>query len=320
MKMKLIPLIAALAAVALALTLVSSSQAGKSGIINTDHDLASPGAPTCEHCHLPHRAQSMFLWAMDPDPDYTGASVILPLCYSCHDGSVGDAYIPDADHNHPQDDSHGSPGSSCWKCHESDCGRCHDAHDDTWVFLDSERFDADTIYPPTDYDGDGTPEDFQNASMCAWCHSETATPSWHASFPAASVGTFTHPEMVSQSEGAADFTPPSGANMSWLDDTGDLDGTRLWTDDTVYTNHIGLDDTQQYVVVEGDPGDIRCMTCHTTHVGQDDDLQTMGYDVIPAVDAPETDLACENLIDDDADTVVNDGCPTNSAICINCHE
>jgi hypothetical protein len=320
--MKLIPLIAALGAVALALTLVSTSQAGKSGIINTDHDLASPGYPTCEHCHLPHRALGVYLWAMNPDPDYTGASEVLPLCYSCHDGTVGGSYIPDAEHNHPQDDSHGSPDSSCWKCHEPDCGKCHDAHDDTWVFLDSNRFTADTSFVPTDYDGDGTGENYQNASMCTWCHAGRAAgaPSWHDNKPAASVGTLTHPEMVSKPAGAADFTPPSGANMSWQGDGGDLLGTRLWTDDIVYTNHIGLDDTQEYVVVEGEPGDIRCMTCHTTHAGQGSELATMGYDIIPAVDAPETDVACGNLIDDDADTVVDDGCPTNSAICINCHE
>jgi hypothetical protein len=349
--MKLIPLFAALAAVAVALTLVSTSQAGKSDVLATDHDLASPGSPTCEHCHLPHKANDMYLWAMDPDPDYTGDSVILPLCYSCHDNTVANgSYIPDADHNHAMDTPAWLLGradyeANCKKCMEPDCAKCHDAHDDTWVFLDSERF------TPFDYDGDEVDEEFMNASVCAWCHSgdHHGVETWEEVVPVPADGDpeegdacgndadddgdtvaddgcvidqmvphTTHPEMVSEPEGADEFDPPAGADRSWWGDTGDLNGTRLWTDDTVYHNQPG-DDTQYYVE-SSDPGDVRCMSCHTTHAGQEGRLLTMGYEVIPAVAAPETGLACDNLLDDDADTVVNDGCPTNSAICINCHE
>jgi hypothetical protein len=361
MKLKLIPLIAAIGAIALALTVVSTSQAGKSGIINTDHDLASPGSPTCEHCHLPHRSLGMYLWAMAPDPDYTGDSVMLPLCYSCHDNTVANgSYIPDAEHNHPMDTPAWLLGredyeANCKKCMEPDCAKCHDAHDDTWVFLDSERFD------PWDYDGDTVPEDFMNASICAWCHEgdHHGMETWEEIIPVPADGDpeveddcgneadddgdgvaddgcvieqkvphTTHPEMVSEPEGAENFDPPAGANLRWWGDVGDLLGTRLWTDAPVYSNHIGLDDTQQYVVEEGEgPGDIRCMTCHTTHAGEEAELETMGYSDfgIPMEgETPETGAECANELDDDADTVVNDGCVTdpaaNSAICINCHE
>ena len=245
--------------------------------------------------------ERMFLWAMDPDPDYTGDSVILPLCYSCHDNTVANgSYIPDAAHNHPQGvaDYRGAPiteyenyESSCKKCMEPDCGKCHDAHDDTWVFLDSERF------TPFDYDEDGDDEEFMNASVCSWCHEGSRHGIDSYDGDGNPIPHTTHPEAVSQPEGAFDFLPPAGANLRWWGDVGDLLGTRLWDDTTVYLPADGGDDTQQYVVEEGEgPGDIRCMSCHTTHAGEDDDLQTMGYDV------------------DAADPT------SNSAICINCHE
>src|SRR3990170_38074 len=74
-------------AAALALTMVSSGQAGKGDIYGTDHDTGSGGNPTCAQCHIPHKAQGMYLWAQVPDFPYAGESVILPLCFSCHDGS-----------------------------------------------------------------------------------------------------------------------------------------------------------------------------------------------------------------------------------------
>lgn len=273
----------------------------------------------------------MFLWAMNPDPDYTGDSVILPLCYSCHDNTVANgSYIPDADHNHPQGvvmlgptpiTEYGAYESTCKKCMEPDCGKCHDAHDDTWVFLDSERF------TPFDYDGDAVDEEFMNASICAWCHSgdHHGVETWEDVVPVPAVGDpeteeacgneldddedtvvddgcvtgtaqvphTTHPEMVSEPEGAADFSPPAGANLRWWGDVGDFLGTRLWDDTTVYLPADGGDDTQQYVVEEGEgAGDIRCMSCHTTHAGQEEEMETMRYD--------------------DAEA--------NSEICINCHE
>ncbi len=330
MKTRLIPLIAAVGAVALALTLVSTSQAGKSEIIETDHDLASPGSPTCEHCHLPHKANDMYLWALDPDPDYTGESEVLPLCYSCHDNTVANgSYIPDAEHNHPQGvvqydpdhipDSgdeypiteHERYESSCKKCMEPDCVKCHDAHSDTWVFLDSNRFD------PFDYDEDGDDEEFMNASVCSWCHEGSRHGVESYDDEGNVIPHTTHPEMITQPDGADEYDPPVGADRRWWGDTGDLSGTRLWTDDTTYHNQPG-DDTQYYVETSN-PGDIRCMTCHTPHAGQAAELESMGYELVPAVGAPETGAQCENVADDDGDGVANDGCP-NSAICINCHE
>ncbi len=327
MRMKLIPLIAAMGAVGLALAMVTASQAGKSSIIGTDHDLGTSGVPTCEQCHLPHKSLAMYLWAMEPDPDYAGDSEILPLCYSCHDNTVANgSYIPDAEHNHPADTppyvlTNPNYESRCKKCMEPDCAKCHDAHSDTWVFLDSERFGA------IDYDGDETTPDIEtmNASLCVYCHSGPGHDVNRMEDPDGqphsgdeyTVWHTTHPEMVSEPAGADEYDPPAGADRTWWGDTGDLSGTRLWTDDTVYTNQPG-DDTQYYVEGSG-PGDIRCMTCHTTHAGQHAELETMIYQLIPAVGAPETGAACENVADDDGDGVANDGCP-NSKICVNCHE
>lgn len=288
MRVKLIPLIAAVGAIALALTMVSTGQAGKGDIFGTDHDVGSAGNPTCAQCHTPHKASAMYLWARVPDPDYTGESEILPLCFSCHDNTVANGhFIPGAAHNHPQgvveyDPDH-VPGSgdeypiteharyesSCKKCMEPDCVKCHDAHSSAWVFLDPARF------TPMDYDSDGTNEEFVNASICAWCHSGShhGVESYDGT---TRLPHTTHPEMISHPEGAADFTPPATADRRWWGDANDLSGTRLWKDDTVYSNHDALDDTQQYVESSA-PGDVRCMTCHTPHAGQDAELESMAY-------------------------------------------
>jgi hypothetical protein len=339
MRVKLIPLIAAMGAVALALTMVTSGQAGKGDIFGGDHDTGTPGSPTCAQCHTPHKAEGMYLWANVPYSPYAGESEILPLCFSCHDGSVTSdgSYFVDADHNHPQGTvmydpdhvpgtgdefpitEHGAYETSCKKCMEPDCGKCHDAHSDAWVFLDTERF------TPADHNGDTVPEDYMNASICAWCHEgrrhgvETyvlveavedpevgdacdndvdddgdtvvndGCPSEYAAVPHSS-----HPEMITDPDGANDYTPPAGADRLWNGDSAvwGLSGTRLWSDDTTYYNVSPGDDTPFFVETSGS-GDIRCMTCHTLHAGQSESLTAMA-------EVSETD--------------------SHSPICENCHE
>lgn len=332
MRKKFVALIVALAAVALALTMVTAGQAGKGDIFGSDHDTGSPGNPTCAQCHTPHKAGGMYLWASVPNSGYTGDSEILPLCFSCHDGSVSSgSYIPDASHNHPQGvvmydpnhdgdmsdaypiTEHAAYETSCKQCMEPDCVKCHDAHSATWVFLDPDRFDA------IDTDGDDVPDtDMLNASVCAWCHEgrrhgvrtyvlveavgdpETGDqcsndvdddgdgvvndgcPSEYELVPHS-----THPEMVTEPEGAADTDLPG--DRFWDGDAGDFSGTRLWTDDTVYSARWGADDTAVYVVGTG-PGDVRCMTCHTPHGGQDESLTAMA----PTDPASSHSPICEN--------------------------
>ena len=279
-------------AAALALTMVSSGQAGKGDIYGTDHDVGSAGNPTCAQCHLPHNAEAMYLWARVPysGPDsYAGESEVLPLCFSCHDGSIAadGAYFVNADNNHRQGvvqydpdhvpDSgdeypiteHARYETTCKKCMEPDCVKCHDAHDNAWVFLDSNRFG------PMDYNKDGTAdEEFVNASICAWCHNGSS----HGveSYDGANrIPHTTHPEMISEPEGANDFTPPATADRRWNGDVAlDLSGTRLWSDATTYVNTPGQEDTARYVNFTG-AGDVRCMTCHTAHAAQNEELNSM---------------------------------------------
>ncbi len=308
MRVKLIPLIAALAAVALALTMVTAGQAGppaKGDIFGSDHDTGTPGNPTCAQCHTPHKAEGMYLWASVPYSPYAGESEILPLCFSCHDGSVASdgSYFVDADHNHPQgtvmyDPDH-VPGTgdeypitehamyetSCKKCMEPDCGKCHDAHSSAWVFLDTERF------TPADHDGDTVPEDYMNASICAWCHEGSRHGIQSYDDENNPIPHTTHPEMITEPEGANDFTPPAGADRLWNGDSAlwGLSGTRLWNDDTLYYNVSPGDDTPNFVETSG-PGDIRCMTCHTPHAGQGEELTAMATSEAATSHSP----ICEN--------------------------
>jgi hypothetical protein len=299
---KFIPLIAALAAVALALAMVTVGQAGKGDIFGSDHDTGTPGNPTCAQCHTPHKAEGMYLWARVPYSAYAGESEILPLCFSCHDGSVAASgtYIPDASHNHPQGvvmydpnhdgdmsdaypiTEHAAYETSCKKCMEPDCGKCHDAHSNAWVFLDAERF------PSIDTDDDGVVDtDFLNASICASCHE-----GWRHGIKSYDdehnpIPHTTHPEMITETEGAADTDLPS--DRIWDGDAADFSGTRLWSDDTIYSAVWGAEDTALYVVDTG-PGDIRCMSCHTPHGGQDEELTAMAASEATTSHSP----ICEN--------------------------
>jgi predicted CXXCH cytochrome family protein len=315
-RVKFLPLIAALAAAALALAIVTASQAGKGDIFGTDHDTGSPGSPTCAQCHIPHEAEGTYLWASVPYSPYAGDSDILPLCFSCHDGAVATsgAYLPDADHTHAQgvvmyDDDHdpGTPDipvteyslyeATCRKCMEPDCIRCHDAHSDAFVFLDAD------LFQPIDTDGDDIPDtDTLNASLCISCHEgwrhgvqshdpvdldgDTEPDEYYA------IGHSTHPEMITEPDGAGGFGPPPGADRHWDGDASDFSGIRLWSDDTSYSSIQGAPDIAQYVV-ESSNADIRCMSCHTPHGAQNDQLTAMA-----------------------SSTEVDSGAP----ICQNCHE
>ncbi len=287
MRSKFLPLVVALAAGAMALTIVTVGQAHKSDIFGSDHDIGSAGSPTCAQCHTPHQTEALYLWSMQPNSGYSGESSVLPLCYSCHDGSVAQSgsYIPDASHNHPQgvmmydpnDDGdmsdaypiteHASYETSCKKCMEPDCIKCHDAHSGAWAFLDRDRFE------PIDTDGDDIGDTATlNASLClscheGWRHGIESYDTDHNPMPHT-----THPEMISEPEGAEITDLPS--DRSWVGDAADFSGNRLWTDDTVYTNLQGAGDTERYVVSSG-PGDVRCMTCHTAHGAQNEELTSM---------------------------------------------
>lgn len=279
MNRKLIPLTVALVAAAAALLIVGVGQAGKGDIYGTAHDMGTADVPTCEHCHIPHKAQGDYLWAQAPYGGYASDSAILPLCFSCHDEAIasGDYIVDPNYHNHPQGDrcydvdhdgrcpenetdtdtdgdgrfpesegmfSEAPASTSCLKCMQPDCGKCHDAHSDAWVFLESSRFvnvdtNGDTI-GDTSYD---------NGSICVACHSGSR----HG------LGV-THPEAVTAPDGANTNLP---LDRAWDADAGDFSGTRLF------------DPANPNQVLGTGNADIRCMTCHDTHGGLNESLNTM---------------------------------------------
>ena len=280
MRRKLIPITAALVAGALALLMVGVGQAGKGDVYGTDHDMGTEDVPTCEHCHIPHKAQGDYLWAQTPYV-WAGDSKVLPLCFSCHDDAVASGdYIVDPDyHNHPQGDrcydkdhdticpeagegmfSEAPPTTTCLKCMEPDCTKCHDAHSDAWVFLDSKRFIN------VDPEGDTVVGDYDDASVCIACH----TGSRHG------IGV-THPEAATNPDGS-NIDLLSASDRAWDGDAGDFSGTRLW------------DPANPKEVLATGSGDIRCMTCHDTHGATSESLNTMElYQLDPGPDAtPET--------------------------------
>ena len=132
---------------ALALALgAGAAFAGISDIYDTDHDVGTPGNPTCMQCHTPHKADGDYLWAMTPSTSLPGLG---GLCFSCHDGTVAwpaipGQWIPDYA-NHPT-----NPGVD-----GQDCDLWHDAHEDNW------KFATDALQP-----------NFRNANMCisGACH------------------------------------------------------------------------------------------------------------------------------------------------------
>ena len=117
---RLIPPLAAIAALALALTLTRTM--GQQGnVMGSDHDLGSAGVSACEQCHIPHAAYGDLLWSQPPssaEGPYSGDRI---LCYSCHDGTVtpeGSFVFDQMLSQHPV--TAGEFGQ--------DCDMCHDAH------------------------------------------------------------------------------------------------------------------------------------------------------------------------------------------------
>ena len=105
---------------------------GPGEIVNSKHNLGSPGSPACLACHQPHNAKGSYLWARA-----VGAgSGLRPLCYSCHDGSVtsvgSEAFNPNLSQHVV---SGGTKGQ--------DCDRCHDPHRNTWKFTTLTSTNAD---------------------------------------------------------------------------------------------------------------------------------------------------------------------------------
>ncbi len=174
--------------------------AGVGDIFGTEHNVGTGETPTCMICHIPHEAYGDYLWFSTPVtyPGWEG-SKILPLCFSCHDGSETNRglYIvdePDLD-NHPMALGEDISGD-CMTCREPDCGRCHDPHSNAWVFLDAERFTSE----------------LQNADLCLQCH----TGSHHG------IGD-SHPQ--------GNASLPVSADDDWDGNTDDFVGTPLWDAD-----------------------------------------------------------------------------------------
>lgn len=153
--MRRIVWVASLAA-ALALVLsMSVAYGGISDIFGSDHDLGSPGNPTCMQCHTPHGAQGDYLWARDFSSQYPDLTGLMRLCFSCHDGSITSigAWIP-VYANHPVD-----PGAE-----GEDCDRCHDPHEgDAWKFT--------RTIPGVQW---------RNANLCNGCHADDIGPVYHS--------------------------------------------------------------------------------------------------------------------------------------------
>ncbi|KKK79198.1 hypothetical protein LCGC14_2835920 [marine sediment metagenome] len=126
---------------ALALALGAGAAYGSIGdVFGSVHDLGSSGNPTCAQCHIPHKADGIYLWAMTPSTRLSGLGA---NCFSCHDGAIAGQWIPDYA-NHPV-----NPGVE-----GQDCDRCHDAHEGTnWMFTK----DIPSVT-------------WANANLCGYCH------------------------------------------------------------------------------------------------------------------------------------------------------
>jgi predicted CXXCH cytochrome family protein len=123
---------------------VGVASASVGDIFGSDHDLGSPGNPTCKQCHIPHNAKGDYLWARTP---YSGLSGLQALCFSCHDGTVAQAgqYILDPNYKNHKVNA-GQEGQ--------DCDRCHNPHEgDNWKFVN-----------------DSIGVDYRNANVCSACH------------------------------------------------------------------------------------------------------------------------------------------------------
>jgi len=185
----------------LAAVAVGVASAGISEIFGSDHDLGSPGNPTCKTCHIPHDAQGNYLWARTPSP---GLPASEALCFSCHDGSItdrGDYIMEPGTVNHRMSSS---PPMS--RYHDGYCLACHDAHDPDW------RFTWDLMRA-------GKPPNPDNAQVCLACH---GLPYFD---PAADKN---HPWVT-----AAMSPPELPLDMTFDPGTGDTEGTRLWDSATL---------------------------------------------------------------------------------------
>ena len=289
MSRKFIPLIAALAAVALALTMVTAGQAGPQAgpgdIFGSAHDTGTDGNPTCAQCHTPHKAQGLYLWANVPKATDIGGDT-GPLCFSCHDGSVAqNEYIFAVDTvNHPM-----GPDTHLYDFHDESrgCMACHDAHDGDF------KFTWDSMRP-------GKPENPDNANICLACHNVTpgaahslaeshpfnvedpADNSWRtAPEPDIPTGVILMPSTS---------VPTLPIDQTFSPDIGDTAGTRLWT----------LTD-QKAPVPQGASGKLGCLSCHTAH---------------GAVGPQSTEL-----YDNPLNTMLEtDPASSHSPICENCHQ
>jgi hypothetical protein len=159
-------------------------EAGNYGdVYDSGHDVAVEGAPLCKHCHLPHQAQGMYLWALVPSGAMDGLG---GLCFSCHDGSLTRVgwFVADPEYqNHPT-----NPGVD-----GEDCDRCHDPHrGQSWVFL------ADAI-----------PASYRNANICGF--TTVGCPQGMASAASATAVAFPKGAATAPSATAAPAGPPTSS-------------------------------------------------------------------------------------------------------------
>ena len=81
--------------------------------------------------------------------------------------------------------------------------------------------------------------------------------------------------LISRVAGGEAVSDRPETRYAWNGDVAlDLSGTRLWSDATAYVNTLGQEDTARYVNFTG-AGDVRCMTCHTAHAAQNEELNSM---------------------------------------------
>lgn len=118
--MRAIPVVVLAAVVAVVVAGATVAFGEGRRVAGTPHDVASPGTPVCNYCHIPHDSKGDAVWARQPNSTGTFAG-LRPLCFSCHDGTVTAAGTYAFDLTRPLHLR--SPGTV-----GADCDRCHDAH------------------------------------------------------------------------------------------------------------------------------------------------------------------------------------------------
>jgi len=210
---------------------VGVSYAGPGDIYGSAHDLGSPGNPTCQQCHIPHKAQGAYLWARTPKPAAPGYQLLTdaptaPLCLSCHDGTVAsnDMWIvADTTVNHRM----GAP-THFTSYGDGYCAGCHDPHNGNWRFTKALM---SPTKPPNPYNG----------QFCLSCHGGTRFP--------------TDPAVNHPWETAGAMSPPNlPADQTFDPGAADTSGTRLWDSATL-----------KEPVSAGSAGNVTCLTCHGVH-------------------------------------------------------